>query len=103
MSIELSPGEAARIANAVYSVNKDDELSLELFLADKLFANKSSQKQLLKAAVGGRIFRAAEDAFGLSAIGGASHPNDLFLVQEPLSMFMKVKCKVVKKYCNKKL
>lgn len=80
MSQNLSPEDAALLAERVYSVNSEKPLSLKVFLANKLFAKTQSSKMVLNAAVGGRIFRAAEDAFGVCALGGGEYSSDLFLV-----------------------
>ncbi|HEY8569243.1 lipase family protein [Microbulbifer sp.] len=87
MAIFLEPFDAADLALGVYSVNAGDEDELELFLAKPLFAKqKSSTKvnvqgpKILEAQVGGRIFRRAQDSFGLCARGDGLYRNHLFLV-----------------------
>jgi len=80
MTTELSPNDASRLAFTVYTVNNGSEKDLKAFLNDKLFNRSTSNKNLLKAEVGGRVFRAAKDAFGVCALGAGTHQGDLFLI-----------------------
>lgn len=80
MSKELSPPKAAELAENIYAINnvnaKDE---LELFLAAKEFSQGRGQRQL-SGAVGGRIFKATDDSFGLCARGAGAYEGDLFLI-----------------------
>lgn len=76
-SSELTPRAAARLAADVYSLNAGDATRLALFLANPLFQGNS---KTMNAQVGGRVFRAARDAFGLAAVGAGDFEGDLFLV-----------------------
>ncbi|WP_051264008.1 lipase family protein [Teredinibacter turnerae] len=79
--MDVQPGRCVKLAQEVYAVNGGDDMALQLFLQNKEFADSGSrQMKVLKAKVGGRIFRAAEDAFGLAAIGQGSFQNQLFLI-----------------------
>lgn len=83
MSLSISPSEAARLAENVYSVNENNVLRLETFLGDKLFSGANGQvrsQRLLNAKVGGRIFRSTTDAFGLCALGSGTRDGHAFLV-----------------------
>lgn len=76
----LEPKKAAELALNVYFVNGNDPSDLKQFLADRIFSSRNVQKKLLTAEVGGRVFRAAKDAFGLCAMGGGAYEGDVFLV-----------------------
>lgn len=77
----LTPRVAATFANAIYDVNSGDERALKAFLGNAIFsANKPTEKKTLTASVGGRVFRAAEDGFGLAAMGAGQFEGDLFLI-----------------------
>lgn len=87
MSVNLEPFEASDLALGVYSVNAGDEDELELFLSNPLFVQQGgiskaglSGQKLLKAEVGGRFLRRAEDSFGVCARGNGKYQNHLFLV-----------------------
>ena len=77
MTNELNPRDASTLAIDVYAVNSENPTDLRRFLNNKLFA-QNGQKTLLKAEVGGRVFRAAKDAFGVCAPGAGNHQGDLF-------------------------
>lgn len=78
---ELNPSQTAKLAEGVYTVNKNDELSLKLFLKNQLFKNTDNNKpNTLSADVGGRIFRHAKDNFGVLAKGAGHFENDVFLI-----------------------
>lgn len=79
-TITLHPKDAVALAQEVYAVNSGDDVALQIFLQNKLFAKSKGSKTLLKAEVGGRIFRAATDTFGLAALGGDDIRKELFLV-----------------------
>lgn len=80
MGKELGPFDAAAIAKKVYSVNANDSIALRLFLGNKMFSRYRPEKKQLNAEVGGRLFRAAKDSFGLCALGGGAQEGDLFLI-----------------------
>jgi hypothetical protein len=75
---ELTPSEAANIAEGAYRVNDGSEQDLKIFLNNPLFKNsiQENNKKILQAAVGGRLFRANQDSFGVMARG----EKDLFLI-----------------------
>ena len=77
MATDLLPQLAAELALGVYQVNTGDNRRLKAFLSNKVFTPQKSDKLLLNADVGGRIFRAARDGFGLCARGTN---GDLFLI-----------------------
>lgn len=78
---ELSPQQTAKLAEGVYTVNKNDELSLKVFLGNQLFKKNSANKpKAINAEVGGRIFRHAIDNFGVMAKGTGHFENDVFLI-----------------------
>lgn len=78
-SNDIPPRLAATLAEEVYSLNAGDEARLEIFLNNAAF-KKDVNKATLNAAVGGRIFRAAKDAFGLAVAAGGPMDGDLFLI-----------------------
>ena len=80
MKMELTPQKAAYLAENIYSVNLDSPFELNLFLNNSIFANPKNTKQVLNASIGGRIFRAAEDAFGVCALGGGNYEGHSFLI-----------------------
>lgn len=91
MATELNPTMAADLANNVYAVNGNDKIALKTFLMARIFKkpDKSSPKdkaqtpphqKKLTAHVGGRIFRAAKDGFGLCAMGAGTYEGDIFLI-----------------------
>jgi hypothetical protein len=80
MSKELSPSVASELANDVYAVNSNDPVALNKFVSKKAFAKGVINKAILDAMVGGRVIRAAKDAFGLCAMGAGDYKNDLFLI-----------------------
>ena len=53
---ELTPSEAANIAEGAYRVNDGSEQDLKIFLNNPLFKNsiQENNKKILQAAVGGR-------------------------------------------------
>ena len=73
----IEPKEAAALAEGVYAVNAGDDFALQIFLGNKLF---QQDQKMLKANVGGRVFRAVEDSFGIAAIGGTEQRKELFLI-----------------------
>jgi hypothetical protein len=77
MSI-LTPHEVADLAEGVYRVNEGDEINLKIFLNNRVFkkTNIESEPSILKADVGGRLFRAKNDSFGVRARG----EKDVFLI-----------------------
>ena len=77
MSI-LTPHEVADLAEGVYRVNDGDEINLKIFLNNRVFkkATIKSEPSILKANVGGRLFRATKDSFGVMARG----EKDVFLI-----------------------
>jgi hypothetical protein len=78
MPKELSPSLASRLALQVYDVNSGNVDALESFLSQKIFSR--GNQALLKAAVGGRIIKAARDSFGLCAAGAGNYNGDLFFI-----------------------
>lgn len=76
MASELTPKQASKLALDIYTVNSNNKNDLKAFLSNNLFSKKSGPT-LLEAHVGGRIFRAARDGFGVCAKGAN---GDLFLV-----------------------
>jgi triacylglycerol lipase len=73
----LAPKEAAKLAAGVYLVNKGDDLALKAYLKNKAFRQENPTKpKVIKASVGGRIFKASQDNFGVMASGD----RDLFLI-----------------------
>lgn len=75
----LLPRVAATLANQAYSLNSGNDADLKAFLNNPLF-DQSATKSTLNASVGGRIFRAAEDAFGIAAPASGPLAGDLFLI-----------------------
>lgn len=50
---ELSPQQTAKLAEGVYTLNKNDELSPEVFLGNQLFKKNSANKpKVINAEVG---------------------------------------------------
>lgn len=80
MPKELSPSLSSRLAFQVYDVNSGNADALRTFLSQKIFAQGKSDPKVIKAEVGGRVIRAANDAFGLCAVGAGDYKNDLFLI-----------------------
>jgi triacylglycerol lipase len=80
MGKEISTREAAQLALEVYDVNSGHDRLLRAFLGNRLFMQGPTSSQVLKAEVGGRLFRAAKDAFGVCATGAGAYQGDLFLV-----------------------
>jgi hypothetical protein len=78
MAIELSPRLAANFATQIYTVNGGNKVALKLFLKRREF--DQTDIKLLKGDIGGRIFRATKDGFGLCAKGGGTYKGDLFLI-----------------------
>lgn len=76
---EISPSIAANLALNVYSVNNGDKLALITFMSAKIFSQKDS-RSLLTGEVGGRVFRATKDGFGLCARGSGIYKEDMFLI-----------------------
>lgn len=76
----LNPRVAANLANSIYTVGADDPIALKAFLSNSLFGGDTNSQQTLKAAVGGRVIRAAVDGFGLAAMGTGQFQGDLFLI-----------------------
>jgi triacylglycerol lipase len=74
----LTPHEAADLADGVYRVNGNDDFNLKIFLNHRIFQKTSrvESPKIIKADVGGRLFRAAKDSFGVMASG----EKDLFLI-----------------------
>jgi hypothetical protein len=79
MAIELSPRLAANFATQIYTVNGGNKVALKLFLKRREF--DQTDIKLLKGDIGGRIFRATKDGFGLCAKGGGTYKGDLFLIK----------------------
>lgn len=80
MAKELAPTDAAVLAEGVYTVNGDSERDLKAFLANKIFSSSAQRSQVMKSELGGRVFRAAKDSFGLCARGSGKFEGDLFLI-----------------------
>jgi len=80
MANELSPTLASQLALGVYQVNSGDDRKLKAFLSNQAFAQSNKSQSLLKAAVGGRVLRAATDGFGVCTRGAGQYQNDLFLI-----------------------
>lgn len=80
MVSELSPTKSSELALGIYQVNSGDQRRLKAFLSNKLFSQAENSQTQLKGAVGGRIFRAAKDGFGLCAKGAGIYQGDLFLI-----------------------
>lgn len=84
MATELAPTTAADLANNVYAVNAGNPIALKTFLMAKLFKKNSSAanqtQKHLTAHVGGRLFRATKDGFGVCAEGAGTYEGDLFLI-----------------------
>lgn len=79
----LKPVEAATLADSIYRVNEHDPILLRDFLTQSIFRQSiGSKPTVMKAHVGGRLIRAATDAFGVMAYGaeGTRYANDLFLI-----------------------
>lgn len=72
----LAPMDCARMARDVYGIQSS--LDASQFLARKEFS--TNHKKVMKASVGCRILRATKDAFGVCAVGGGRHSNEIFLV-----------------------
>lgn len=79
MASELQPLAAAKLALGIYDVNSGNKDALKLFLKNKMFSQGNGQATL-QGEVGGRMFRAAKDGFGLCAIGADQYKGDLFLI-----------------------
>jgi len=77
---ELTPRAAADLAEGIYAVNGPDEKALKAFLSRPYFKPESTSKKILTASVGGRVLRAAKDAFGVVATGQGQFAGDLFLI-----------------------
>jgi len=80
MAAELTPSLAASLAVDVYDVNSGNDMALKIFMKRSIFAQAQDKKTTLNATVGGRIFRATNDAFGLCVLGAELYQNDLFLI-----------------------
>ena len=77
---ELTPYNTANLAESVYTVNGDDAMALKLFLSSHLFKGPEKDTKMLKAEVGGRIFRHAVDNFGVMAKGAGPYKDDVFII-----------------------
>jgi len=77
MSNEISPIEAAGLADGIYSVN-ENKRTYNLFLKDALF--KKGSHSTLAASVGGKFFLSASDGFGVCVMGGKGYEGDVFLI-----------------------
>jgi hypothetical protein len=67
----LTPHEAADLTDGVYRVNGNNDFNLKIFLNHRIFQKTSrvESPKIIKADVGGRLFRAAKDSFGVMASG----------------------------------
>ena len=79
MQGELRPTDAAQLALDVYTVNANNKRDLQEFLKNRFFHQSNKRKQLT-AHVGGRLFRATKDGFGLCAAGAGAYDGDIFLI-----------------------
>lgn len=80
--LSINPTEAVQLARDVYAVQ--DESQVGFFLDNPLFrASKTGSikpHQHLKAEVGGRIILNYKDGFGICAVGGPDHKDQIFLI-----------------------
>ena len=77
MSTQISPSDASRLSDDIYTVN-ENITSYKAFLKDSLF--DSNAKSTLTASVGGRFFLSAKDGFGVCVKGAGNYKNDAFLI-----------------------
>lgn len=79
MATQLNPVDASQLALDVYAVNGDIR-DLREFLKNPLFSPVRNDKKVLYGEVGGRVIRAAKDAFGLCVRGSGVYESDIFLI-----------------------
>lgn len=80
MTTQLAPDDASQLALDVYAVNDNSVKDLKEFLKSPLFTRSRKDQIVLHGEVGGRIIRAAKDAFGLCVRGYGVYESDIFLI-----------------------